>query len=140
MRRWDFIALLGSAAAAWPLAASAQELAGAWRATNECFLAAFVLIEGGRAQSAYLSGERDDNAVWTWDGSTLRITSATFPLDRFTGHLTNDRVEADYVWHDLERDQLNSQTCVFERLAPSGRGAERLPFMKHAATSRAVVE
>jgi hypothetical protein len=42
--------------------------------------------------------------------------------------LTNDRVEADSVWHDLERDQLNLQTCVFERFAPSGRGAERLPF------------
>ena len=59
-----------------------------------------------------------------------RITSATFPLDRFTGHLTNDRVEADYVWHDLDRDQLNSQACVFERGAPSGRGAELLPLMK----------
>jgi len=140
MRRRDFITLLGGAAAVWPRAASAQQLVGAWRATNECFLVAFVLIEGGRAQSAYLSGERDDNAVWTWDGSTLRITSATFPLDRFTGHLTNDRVEADYVWHDLERDQLNSQTCVFERLAPSRRGAERPPLMKHAASSRELIE
>jgi hypothetical protein len=139
MRRRDFITLLGGAAA-WPLAARAQQLVGAWRATNECFLAAFVLIEDGRAQSAYLSGERDDNAVWTWDGSTLRITSATFPLDRFTGHLTNDRVEADYVWHDLERDQLNSQTCVFERFAPSGRGAVRLPLMQHAANPREVIE
>jgi hypothetical protein len=71
-----------------------------------------------------LSGERDDNAVWTLDGGTLRITSATFPLDRFAGHLTNDRIEADYVWHDLAKDQLNSQTCVFERFAPPGRGAE----------------
>jgi hypothetical protein len=140
MRRRAFIMLVGGAAAAWPLAASAQQFLGAWRATDDCFLAAFVLIEGGRAQSAYLSGERDDNAVWTWDGSTLRITSATFPLDRFSGHLRNDRVEADYVWHDLEKDQLNSQTCVFERFAPGGRGAERLPLMKHAASSREVIE
>ena len=96
----------------------------AWRATSPCFLVAFILIEGGRGQTTYLSGERDDNPVWA----------------RAVGHLTNDRVEADYVWHDLEKDQLNSQTCVFERLAPSGRGAERLPFMKHAANSREVIE
>jgi hypothetical protein len=136
MRRRDFLTLLGGAAAGavavWPLAASAQQLVGAWRTTNECFLTAFVLIDGGRAQNAYLSGERDDNAAWTWDGGTLQITSATFPLDRFGGHLTNDRIEAEYVWHDLEKDQLHSQTCVFERGTPSGRGAE-LPFMKHAA-------
>jgi hypothetical protein len=108
VKRRTFIAGLASAAAVWPLAAQTQQFVGAWRATNQCFLAAFILMEGGRTQAAYLSGERDDNAVWTWDGSTLRITSATFPLDRFNGHLTDDRVEADYVWHDLERDRLNA--------------------------------
>ena len=96
MRRRQFITLLGGAAA-WPLAARAQQLIGAWRTTNKCFLAAFILIESGRAQAVYLSGERDDNAAWTLDGGTLRITSQAFPLDRFTGHLTNDRIEADYV-------------------------------------------
>jgi hypothetical protein len=140
MRRRDFLTLFGGAVAAWPLAARAQQPVGAWRTSNECFLTAFVLIEGGRAQASYLSGERDDNAAWTWDGGTLRITSATFPQDRFTGHLTNDRVEADYTWHDLDRDQLNSQTCVFERFTPSGRGAARLPFVKHAASFSEAIE
>jgi hypothetical protein len=140
MRRREFIAVLAGAVSSWPLAAHPQQFVGGWRATNPCFLVAFILMEGGRAQATYLSGERDDDAAWTWDGSTLRITSATFPLDRFAGHLTNDRVEADYVWHDLERDQLHGQTCVFERFAPSGRGAARSPFMKHAANSREVME
>jgi hypothetical protein len=93
----------------------------AWRATNECFLASFILTGNGRAQAMYLSGERDDNAAWTLDGGALRITSQAFPLDHFTGHLTNDRVEADYVWHDLAKDELNRQTCIFERFTPSRR-------------------
>ena len=139
MRRRDFFTLLVGAAA-WPLAARAQQPVGAWRTTNECFLTVFVLIEGGRAQASYLSGERDDNAAWTWESGTLRITSVTFPQDRFTGRLTNDRLEADYVWHDLDRDQLNSQTCVFERFTPSGRGAGRLPFIKDAANARQVMK
>jgi len=140
MKRRDLITLLVGTVVTWPLAAKAQQLIGAWRATNECFLAAFILTGNGRAQAVYLSGERDNNAAWTLDDGTLRITSQAFPLDRFTGHLTNDRVEADYVWHDLARDQLHGQTCVFERFAPSGRGAARSPFVKHAANSREVIE
>jgi hypothetical protein len=120
MRRRDFITLLSGSAAAWPIAAKAQQLIGAWRATNRCFLAAFTLIGNGRAQAVYLSGERDDNAAWTLDEGTLRITSQAFPLDRFAGQLINDRVEADYVWHDLQKDELNRQTSIFERFTPFG--------------------
>ena len=109
-----------SCAAAIASAAHGAEGApiGFWRTTNQCFLALFVLTEDGHAQAAYLSGERDENAAWTWDGSTLKITSPMFPEDEFTGRLMEDQVEADYVWHDLDKDQLNRQSCVFERVMP----------------------
>jgi hypothetical protein len=105
-----------------PRAADAAQGApiGAWRTTNGCFLAAFFLTEDGRAQSAYRNGEQDSDATWTWDGSTLRITSKTFDLDTFDGRLTNGDIQADYVWHDLDKDQLNRQACVFERFTPFG--------------------
>jgi hypothetical protein len=89
-----------------------------WRRCGD--VAAFILTGNGRTQALYLSGERDNNATWTLDGGTLRITSQAFPLDRFTGHLTNDRIEADYVWHDLAKDELNQQACIFERVTPFG--------------------
>lgn len=127
MSRRQLVMLTASTALLWPLAAAAQQerLIGGWRATNECFLAAFVVAEGGRVQTVYLSGEHDDKATWTWDGSTLNIKSPTFPLDVFTGHLTDDHLEVDYVWHNLDKDELNRQSCVFERFKPGGRDAAR---------------
>ena len=123
MSQRQLVMLICSAALMWPLAANAQQgrLIGGWRATNDCFLAA----EGGRVQTAYLSGEHDDNAAWTWDGSTLTIKSPTFPLDLFTGRLTDDHLEVDYVWHNLDKDELNRQSCVFERFTARGRDAAR---------------
>jgi len=114
------LAASGAFAAAIPSAAYGAEGApiGFWRTTNQCFLALFVLTENGHAQAAYESGEQEANAAWTWDGTTLTITSPMFPEDKFTGRLADDHVEADYVWHDLDRDQLNQQACVFERVTP----------------------
>ena len=119
MKRRDFIRLIAAAAVASPLTAVAQEPIGAWHATNGCFLTAFVLGSNGHTEAMYVSGERDDNATWTLEGGTLTITSQMFPQDRFTGRLTNDHIEADYVWHDLARDELNRQSCTFERFTPA---------------------
>ena len=116
------LCLLACAASACAIAFAARAAdgapLGAWRTTNQCFLALFVLSQDGRAQAAYLSGEREENATWMWDGTTLTITSPTFPLDRFRGRVTTDGVDADYTWHDLDRDQFNQQTCRFERVEP----------------------
>jgi hypothetical protein len=93
---------------------------GAWRTTGNCFMLAFILTDGGRAQAVYMTGEQDENAAWTWDGSTLKITSKMFDLDMFSAHLANDHLEADYVWHDLDNDRLNHQSCEFEKFTPFG--------------------
>lgn len=103
---------LAVTASAAPAAGSAPS--GAWRTTNDCFLAGFILADNGKARAAYLNGDRDDNAAWTWDGATLTITAPSFPLDKFAGRMAGDHVEADYVWHDLDKDHLNTQACIFE--------------------------
>jgi hypothetical protein len=111
----------GACVTAFPPAYAAEAAPlGAWRTTNGCFLVAFILMEGGRAQAAYMTGEQDENAAWTWEGGMLKIASRSFDLDNFTGRLTNDHIEADYVWHDLDKDQLNRQACIFERFTPLG--------------------
>jgi hypothetical protein len=91
---------------------------GAWETTNGCFLVGFILRDDGHAQAVYMTGEQDDNAAWTWDGNTLTISSRIFDLDMFSGRLVNDRIEADYVWHNNDTNQLNRQSCAFERFTP----------------------
>ena len=95
--------------------AAQQAPVGAWETTNQCFLVGFILRDGGRAQAAYLTGEQDDNAAWVWDGSALNITSRIFDLDSFSGRFVNNRIEAEYVWHNQDTNQLNRQSCAFER-------------------------
>ena len=108
-----------SAASAAAADASPAAPVGAWRSTNDCFLAAFLLNDGGRAQALYLSGGLDGDGAWTWAGGTLTLTSAKFPFDRFAGHLAGERLEVDYVWHELEKDELHRQACIFERFTPA---------------------
>jgi hypothetical protein len=96
---------------------------GAWRTTNQCFLALFYVSEDGSVQAAYLSGEHEDDATWSWDGMDLSITSPTFTQDSFTAHIADDGLEADYVWHDLEKDELHSEHCLFEKVMPDETSA-----------------
>ena len=112
-----FCVACGMIAAADGYAAQNAPL-GAWQTTNDCFLVGFLLAEDGQAKAAYMTGEQDDNARWTWDGSTLTITSRIFDLDSFSGRVVNGRIEADYVWHNQDNNQLNRQSCAFERFTP----------------------
>ncbi|HEX5279954.1 MAG TPA: hypothetical protein VFW28_07730 [Micropepsaceae bacterium] len=112
-----FLALLALTAAH----AAQNPPLGAWQTTNQCFLVGFLLNNDGRALAAYMTGETDSNAAWTWDGSTLTITSHVFDLDKFTGRVVSGGIEADYVWHNNDTNQLNRQSCAFQRVTPSQR-------------------
>lgn len=114
------LAMCGAAASSASAAAPPEAPLGAWRTTNDCFLAAFILSEGGRTLTAYMSGEKDDKAAWSWDGATLTIMSPTFDKDSFKGRLAGEHLEVDYVWHDLDKDELHKQACAFERFSPFG--------------------
>lgn len=115
------LAMCGAAAPSVSAADAALDAPlGAWRTTNDCFLAIFILSEGGRTLTAYRSGEKDDKATWSWNGATLSIVSPTFDKDSFAGRLVGERLEADYVWHDLDKDELHTQACAFERFSPFG--------------------
>jgi hypothetical protein len=118
-------AIAAASIAAWLVSMSMTHAAegaptGAWRTVNECFLAMFLLTPDGAARTIYMTGEADNSALWTWDGMTLRIVSRTFDLDKFTARFTNDRVEADYVWHDNDKNELHTQSCTFERYTDLG--------------------
>ena len=120
MRRLFQILAVLFCVSALPVQAADTAPVGAWRTTSGCFMLAFILIDGGRAQAVYMTGEEDQNAAWAWDGSTLKITSKMFDLDVFTAHLAKDHLEADYTWHDLDNNKLNHQACVFEKFTPLG--------------------
>jgi hypothetical protein len=92
---------------------------GAWRTTNECFLALIYVSADGSAQAAYLSGEHEDDAAWSWDGTTLTIIAPTFPQDSFTAQLADGGLAADYVWHELDTDMFHTETCLFEKVTES---------------------
>ena len=103
------------------LPARAEEVAapkGGWRATNECFLEAFILMDDGKAVLVYASGEQDDNAKWAWANGALTLTSGTFDKDKFAGHMSGNTIDAEYAWHDKDTDSMHPQMCSFESFVP----------------------
>ena len=118
MRRLVGMLAIGLVALATGAYAAVGAPVGFWRATNDCFLAVFLLGENGHAQAAYTSGEQEQKRYVDLarhppsDHRSQRSLRA-----RIDGtDPANDRVEAEYVWHDLDKDQLNRQSCVFEHV------------------------
>jgi len=111
-------ALAGLFLATQTAVAAESSPVGAWRAAGDCFLSAFNLRPDGRAETRYLSGERDDNARWTYEGGILAITSEVFRADTFEGGISGDRIDAEFTWHDVDRDELFPQDCAFDRFIP----------------------
>ena len=91
---------------------------GPWRTTNDCFLSAFNVLADGHVETVYLNGERDGRAHWSFEDGTLTISSGLFPEDSFEGVVMGDIIEAEFVWHDFDRDELNPQQCIFRRFIP----------------------
>ena len=95
-----------------------EAVLGPWRATNDCFLSAFNVLADGHVETVYLNGERDGRAHWTFEEGMLTIASGLFAEDSFEGVVMGNVIEAEFVWHDLDRDELNPQQCRFERFIP----------------------
>ena len=104
MRRREFITFVGTSAAAWPLAARAQQASGMWR---------IGVLMGTPAQDAEskaeLAGFRDSLAKLGWiEGSTIHI-DYRFPANPDQYPILAKELIAlrpEVIWHNQHRLQL----------------------------------
>jgi hypothetical protein len=97
----------------WALvAAGAQENArGAWRATNDCFIQAFILDDRGTASVSYSNGAGQQRARWTWGREGLHIVSDTRGVLLMDGHYEDTVLVAEVDYSTT--DDVDFRTCRF---------------------------
>ena len=95
-------------------AAAAQANArGAWRATNDCFIQAFVLGDRGLASVSYSNGVGEQGARWTWRAEGLNIVSERRGVLLMEGHYEDGVLVAEVDYSTT--DDVDFRTCRFTR-------------------------
>ena len=91
----------------------AQENArGTWRATNDCFIQAFVLRDRGMASVSYSNGV-GEQARWTWKAEGLNIVSDRRGVLLMEGHYEDTALVAEVDYSTT--DDVDFRTCRFTR-------------------------
>ena len=94
--------------------ATAQENArGAWRATNDCFIQAFVLGDRGMASVTYSNGAGEQGAQWSWRSEALNIASNRRGALLMDGHYEYTVLVAEVDYSTT--DDVDFRTCRFTR-------------------------
>jgi hypothetical protein len=96
------------------LPAAAQENArGEWRATNDCFIQAFVLGDRGMASVSYSNGGGEQRSRWTWGREGLTIVSDKRGVLLMDGHYEDTVLVAEVDYSTT--DDVDFRTCRFTR-------------------------
>jgi len=108
-----FIVSLLVAQVAFAAAAAQANAPGAWRATNDCFIQAFVLGDRGLASVSYSKGVGEQGARWTWRAEGLNIVSERRGVLLMEGHYEDSVLVAEVDYSTT--DDVDFRTCRFTR-------------------------
>jgi hypothetical protein len=108
-----FIVSLLVAQVAFAAAAAQANARGAWRATNDCFIQAFVLGDRGLASVSYSNGVGEQGARWTWRAEGLNIVSERRGVLLMEGHYEDSVLVAEVDYSTT--DDVDFRTCRFTR-------------------------
>ena len=108
-----FIVSLLVAQVAFAAAAAQANAPGAWRATNDCFIQAFVLGDRGLASVSYSKGVGEQGARWTWRAEGLNIVSERRGVLLMEGHYEDGVLVAEVDYSTT--DDVDFRTCRFTR-------------------------
>ena len=95
-----------------PVAVAQENARGAWRATNDCFIQAFVLGDRGMASVSYSTGVGEP-ARWTWKAEGLNIVSDRRGVLLTEGHYEDTVLVAEVDYSTT--DDVDFRTCRFTR-------------------------